>query len=100
MYGALWWRLLAKLLALFKILDYRSEGGVRLLASFHILSTVNAGRLSGVHGPVTVQQREEAREFAIVYIGTILGLADLIQVAHRRWLVNSRIDLRTFNEMY
>ena len=44
--------------------------------------------------------REEYREFTIVDVGTILGLAHLIPEGERRWLVNSRIDLRTFNEVY
>ena len=100
MYGALRGRLPAKLMALYKIRDYISEGGVRRLASIQMLSAVNAGRPSDLHGLVTVQQREEAREFTIVDIGTILGLAHLIPEADRGWLVNSRIDLRTFNEIY
>ena len=53
-----------------------------------------------IFADVTGQQREEARECTIVDIGTILGLAHLIPEADRRWLVNSRIDLRTFNEIY
>ena len=100
MYGALRGRLPAKLMVLFKIRDYISKGGVRRLASIQMLSAVNAGRPSDVHGLVTVQQREEAREFTIVDIGTILELAHLIPEADRRWLVNSRIDLRIFKEIY
>jgi hypothetical protein len=65
-----------------------------------MLTAVNSGRLSDVHGLVTVQLREDAREFTVVDIGTILGLAHLIPETDRRWLVNSRIDLRTFNEIY
>ena len=65
-----------------------------------MLSAVNARCPSDVHGLVTVQQREEARELTIVDIGTILGQAHLIPEVDRRWLVNSRIDLRTFNEIY
>ena len=99
MYGALR-RLPAKLMALFKIRDYISKGGLRRLASIQMLSAVKTGHPSDLHGLVTVQQREEAREFTIVDIGTILGLAYLIPEADRRWLVNSRIDLRTFNEIY
>ena len=100
MYGALRGCLPAKLMAFFKIRDYISEGGVRRLASIQMLSAVNAGRPSDIHGLVTIQQREEAREFTIVDIGTILGLAHLILEADRRGLVNSRIDLRTFNDIY
>lgn len=100
MYGALRGRLPAKLLALFKIRNPTCDGTVRRLASVQMLSPVNSGRVSDVHGLVTVQQREDAREFTIVDVGTILGLAHLIPEADRRWLVNNRIDLRTFNEIY
>ena len=100
MYGALRGRLPAKLLALFKIRNPTCDGTVRRLASVLRLSPVNSGRASDVHGLVTVQQREDARDFTIVDVGTILGLAYLIPEADRRWLVNNRIDLRTFNEIY
>ena len=100
MYGALGGRLPAKLLALFKIRNPTCDGTVRHLASVQMLSPVNSGRASDVHGLVTVQLREDAREFTIVDVGTILGLAHLIPEADRRWLVNNRIDLRTFNEIY
>ena len=100
MCGALKRRLPAKLLALFKIRNPTCDGTVRRLASVQMLSPVNSGRVSDVHGLVTVQQRENAREFTIVDIGTILGLAHLILEADRHWLVNNRIDLTTFNEIY
>ena len=41
-------------MALFKIPDYISEGGIRQLASIQMSSAVNAGRPSDVHGLVTV----------------------------------------------
>ena len=63
-------------------------------------SPVNSGRASEVHGLVTLQQREDAPEFTIVDVGMILGLAHLISEADRRWLVYTRIDLGTFNEIY
>ena len=100
MYGALRGRLPAKLVALLKIREYRCENTVRRVASVQMLTPVHSGRLSDLHGLVTVQMREDARGFAIVDIGTILGLAHLIPEEDRRWLVNSRIDLRTFNEVY
>jgi len=92
-------RLPAKLVALFKIRDC-SQDPVRRLAGVQMLSPVNSGRPSDKHSLVTVQLREDAGEFTLVDIGTILGLAQLIPEGDRRWLVNSRIDLRTFNEMY
>jgi len=65
-----------------------------------MLSPVNSGRPSDIQTLVTVQPREDAREFTLVDIGTILSLAHLIPEGDRRWLVNSRIHLRTFNEIY
>jgi len=102
MYGALRCRLPAKLVALLKIRDYRCDttDTVRWVAGVEMLTPVNSERLSDQHGLVTVQMREGARGFTILDIGTIFGLAHLIPEEDRRWLVNSRIDLRTFNEVY
>ena len=100
MYGALRGRLPAKLVALFKIRDYTCENGVRRVAAVRMFSAVNSGFLSDIHGLVTVQMRVDAREFTIVDVGTIQGLAHLIPEGEQRWLVNGQIDLRTFNEVY
>ena len=100
MYGALRGRLPVKRLALFKIRNPTCDSTVRRLASVQMLSPANSGRVPDVHDLVTMQQREDAREFKIVDIWTILGRAHLIPEADRRWLVNNRIDLRTFNEIY
>jgi len=102
MYGARRGRLPAKLVALLKIRDYRSDNTVRRVAGVQMLmlTPVNSGRLSDHHGFVTVQMREAARGFTIVDIGTILGLAHLLLEEDRLWLLSSRIDLRTFNEVY
>jgi len=100
MYDALRGRLPAKLVALFKIRDYTCENAVRPVAAVRMLSAVNSGFPSDIHGLVTVQMREDAREFTIPDVGTIDGLAHLIPEGEWRWLVNSRIDLRTFNEVY
>jgi len=100
MYGALRGRLPAKLVALLKIMDPRSDDTVYRVASVQLLTPVNSVRQSDLHGLVTVQMREDTRGITIVDIGTIRGLAHLIPEEDRRWLVNSRIDLRTFNEVY
>jgi len=99
MYGALRGRLPAKLVPLFKIRHYRCEDRVRRLAGVQFVSAMNTGRISDVHSLVTVQMKEDARQFTRVAIGTILGLAHLIPERDQRWIVNSRIDLRTFNEV-
>ena len=64
------------------------------------MSLVDSGRPSDVQSLLTVQLRDNTRELTIVDIGTIIGLAHLIPETDRRWLVNSQINLRTFNEIY
>jgi len=99
MYGALRGRLPAKLVAHVKIRDC-SQDTVQRLAGVLMLSTVKSGRPSDLHSLGRVHLKEDAREFTLVDIGTILGQAHLIPVGDRRWLVNSRIDLSTFNDIY
>jgi len=100
MYSALRGRLPANLLALFKIRDYTCENVVRRVAAVRMLSAVNSGFPSDIQGLVTVHMREDAREFTIVEVGTILCLAHLIPEGERPSLANSQIDSRTFNEVY
>jgi len=100
MYGALTGCLPAKLVALLKIRDYRSDDTMRRVAGVQMLTPVNSGHLSDRHDLITVPMRPDARGFTIADIGTILGMAHLIHEEDRRWLINSRIDLRTFNPVY
>ena len=100
MYGSLRGPLPAKLMALLKIRDDTCENAVRRVAAVRMLSAVKSGFPSDIHGLVTVQMREDDREFTIVDVGTIDSLVHLIPEGERRWLVNCRIDLRTFNEVY
>ena len=65
-----------------------------------MLSPVNSGWPSDIDSLLTVQVTDDAREFTLVDIKTILGLAHLIPEPDRRWLVNSRRNLRTINESY
>jgi len=99
-YGGLRGRLPAKLVALFKIREYRCEDRVRRLAGVQFVSALNSGRISEVHSLFTVQKKKDAQEFTLVDIGTILGLAHLMPEGDQRWIVNSRIHLRKFNEVY
>jgi len=64
------------------------------------VSTVNSGHISDVHSLITVQMKEDAREFTVVDIGTILGLAYLIPEMDLCWIVNSLIIFITFNKVY
>jgi len=100
MYGALKGYLPTKLVALLKIKDYTSEDTVRQFTGVQILTAVNSGCLSDQHGLLTVQMREDARGFTIVDIGTIPSLAHLSPDEDPCGLINSPIDLRTFNEVY
>ena len=101
MYGALRGRLPARLIALFKIRSgYMPQDTVYRLAGVQFMSLVDSGRPSDVHGLVTVHLRQVTRQLTIVDIGTIIGLAHLIPESEPRWLVNSGINLRTFNEIY
>jgi len=101
MYGALTGRLPAMLLALFKIRSgYMQQDTVYRVAWVQLMSLVDYGPLSEVHGLVTVELRDVTHELTIVDIGTILGLPHLIPETDRRWPVNSGIDLRTFNDIY
>ena len=99
MYGALRRRLLAKLLALFKIRN-TYQNTVCHLACVQLMGVVNSGRPSDLHGLVTVHLRDDSQEWTIVDIRTILGLPHLIPQRDWHRLVNSRNDLRMFNEIY
>jgi len=100
MYGTQRGCLLAKIVAHFKITDYICENAVRRVAAVRMLSAVKSGFPSDIPGLVTVEMREDAREFTMVDMVTIYSQAPLIPEGERRWLVNSRIDLRMFHEVY
>jgi len=75
MHGALRGRLPAKLVGLSTIRDYRCVNPVRHLAGVQFVSAVNSAQIADVHSLVTIQMKEDAPEFTVVDIGTILGLA-------------------------
>jgi len=99
MYGSLRGCLRAKPVVLFKIRNC-SQDTMWQLAGVQMLSAVNSGRPSDIHSLVTVQMRDHVGEFILVDIGTILGLAHLVPEGDWCWLVSSRINLGTFNEIY
>jgi len=57
MYGGLQGRVPARLVALLKIRDYRSNDTVCRVAGIQMLIPVDSGRLSDLPGLVTVQMR-------------------------------------------
>ena len=104
-FGALRGRLPGKLCGLFKLRTdtVGSAKTVHRLAVVEILQSQNSGRIVDTHGLVKVSKRRgtsERNDIWIVDIMTISSLAHLIPEGDGQWLVNSRIDLRTFNEVY
>jgi hypothetical protein len=101
-FGALRGRLPGLLLALLKLRN-PNTGFVVRLAYIQVLQVLDGGNISGDHGLVKVALRSSAMTKGdrwIVGIGMVTGAAHLVPEDKGKWLVNSRIDLRTFNEVY
>ena len=89
------------MLALFKIRNVLSGAGdVHRLALVRILDPVSAGRFSRGSGYIRVRKRPNGRDMRIVSIGAVIGQVHVITSGERQWIVNHRIDLSTFNEIY
>ena len=104
-YGALRGYLPGKLRGLFKVRDTVADAKTvyRLAAVQLLQAQPNGGHITDAHGLVKVSTRRQASDkdgFWIVDIATISGLAHLVPEGDGQWLVNSRIDLRTFNSVY
>ena len=100
-YGDLRGWVVAGLLALFKIRNVLSwAGDVHCLALVRKLDPVGAGRFHRGSGNIRVSKRSNGRDMPIVDIGGVIGRAHVIPSRVRQWIVNHRIDLRTFNDIY
>jgi len=100
-YGDLRGRVVARLLGLFKIRNILSEAAaVHRLALVRILDLINGGRFHIPSGQLRVSNRINGRDMPIVSIGAVIGQAQVIPSGEKQWIVNHRIDLRTFNEIY
>ena len=99
MYSELWGRAVARLVELFKISNVRTEV-VSLLAFVHVLDPVNGGRVHGASGYIRVCRRRNGRDMSTIDIGAVVGQAHMVPYGDGQWLVNHRIDLRTFNDIY
>ena len=100
-YGDLRGRVVARLLAPFKIRNILSEAAaVHRLALVHILDPINGGRFHIPSGNIQVGNRINGRDIRIVSIGAVIGQAQVIASGDKQWIVNHWIDLRTFNEIY
>ena len=88
------------MLALFKIRNVLSRArDVHRLALVRILDPVG-GRFHWGSGHIRVSKQPNGRDMRIVGIGAVIGQAHVIPSGKRQWIVNHRIDLRTFNEIY
>ena len=65
-----------------------------------MLDPINAGRFHLASGHIRVGKRASCRDMRVVDIETVIGQAHVIPSGERQWIVNHRIDLRTFNEIY
>jgi len=100
-YGDLRGRGVAQLLALFKIRNVFSEAaGVRRIALLRVLDRINSDRFHLASGHIQVGKRRSGRVMRKVDIGTVIGQAHVIPTGEGQFIVNHRIDLRTFNEIY
>jgi len=100
-YGDLGGRVVARLLALLMIRNILSAAAaVHCLALVRILDLMNGGRFHIPRGHIRVGSRINARDMRIVSIGAVFGQAPVIPSGKKQWIVNHRIDLRTFNEIY
>jgi len=100
-YGDLRGRVVARLLVLFKIRNILSEAAaVHRLALVRMLDLINGGRFHIPSGHIRVGYRINGRDMRIVSIGAMIGQAHVIPRGEKQWIVNHRIDLRMFNEIY
>ena len=92
---------MARLLALFKIRNILSEAAaVHHLALVRILNPINGGRFHIPSRYIRVGNRINGRDMRIVSISAVIGQAQVIPSREKQWIVNHRIDLSMFNEIY
>ena len=100
-FGDLRGRVVAQLLALFKIRNILSGAGdVHCRALVRIPDPVSGGRFHRGSQHIRVSKWPNARDMRIVGIGSVIGQAHVIPSGERQWIVNHRIDVRTFNAIY
>jgi len=96
-YGDLRGWVVARLLAPFKIRNILSEAGaVHRWALVCMLDPVNNGRFHIASGHIRVGKRVNGRDMRIVSIGAVIRQVQVIPSGERQWIVNHRIDMRTF----
>ena len=65
-----------------------------------LLGPINGGRFQLTSGHIRVGKQSTGRDIRIVNIGAVIGQGHVIPRGERQWIVNHRIDLRTFNDIY
>jgi hypothetical protein len=88
-------RLQGRLEALFKLRD--SGWRAYRLCIVELLEKKNRGIADSSHGLLKVCRRRRKRMW-VINNWSILGMAHLFEVETGNWLVNTRIDLRMWNE--
>jgi len=92
---------MARLLALFTIRNILCQAAALYrLALVRILDPINGGRFHIPSGHIRVGNRINGRDMRIVSIGAVIGQVQVIPSSEKPWIVNHRIDLRMFNEIY
>jgi len=100
-YGDLRGRVVARLLAHFKIRNSLSEAAAgHRLALVRILDPINGGMYHIPSGHIRVGNRLNGPDMRVVSRGAVIGQAQVISSREKQRIVNQRIDLRTFNEKY
>ena len=99
MYGEVRGRAVVHLLGLLKIGNVWTEV-ISRLAFVQVLDPVNGSRFHGASGHIRVCRRRNGRDMRIIDIGVVVGQAHVVPYGDGQWLVNHRIDLRTFNDIY
>jgi len=89
------------LLAPFKVRNILSEAAaVHWLALVCILDPRNSSRVAIASGHSRVGTRVNSRDKRLVSIVGVIGQAQVIPSGERQWIVNERMDLWRFNELY
>ena len=97
--GALDGKIVGSLEGLFRVWDHVKRK--HEVARVSLLSVRGSSKPCGKEGMVHIECRSARRRIHIVRIADIEGMAYLIGVKQDSvWLVNNRIDLNTWNEVY
>jgi len=73
---------------------------VHHLSLVRILDPINGGRFHIPSGQIRVSNWINGRDMRTVSIGALIGQAPVIPTRKKQSIVNHRIDLSTFNEIY